>query len=115
MVRLFHLFADELSLGRKTSLFSSFSVTFLSFSYCYLSTCLILFTFRKTKGASQGRGPRAAGWFADYIDDQKSKSTETDIEMASHVLTGGIKGWVAGGQDFTTFMDEYVAEKWTDV
>ncbi|RYP78787.1 hypothetical protein DL769_003123 [Monosporascus sp. CRB-8-3] len=57
-------------------------------------------------GSSRGRGNRAAGWFADYIVDQG------DSEMQSVVLQGGIKGWVAAGEEYTKWMDGYDATKW---
>jgi arsenical-resistance protein 2 len=33
--------------------------------------------------------------------------------MQSVILKGGIKGWATAGEDFTAFMDGYVAEHWT--
>ncbi|KAI3318105.1 Rhodanese-like protein [Xylariaceae sp. AK1471] len=58
-------------------------------------------------GSSRGRGTRAASWFNDYIQEQG------DEDMKSVVLLGGIKGWVAAGEDYVKSMDGYVAEYWT--
>ncbi|KFA81523.1 hypothetical protein S40288_09045 [Stachybotrys chartarum IBT 40288] len=56
--------------------------------------------------SSRGRGTRAAGWFSDYIADQGN------AEMKSIVLQGGIKGWVAAGEEYTAYMDEYDPAQW---
>lgn len=32
--------------------------------------------------------------------------------MKSVVLLGGIKGWVAAGDEYTAYVDEYDAVKW---
>ncbi|KAJ5516888.1 hypothetical protein N7527_008448 [Penicillium freii] len=58
-------------------------------------------------GSSAGRGTRASGWFADYLEDQQ------DTEVKSLVLSGGIKGWAAAGPDYTSSMDGYDASVWT--
>ncbi|RAL17405.1 putative arsenate reductase (Arc2) [Aspergillus homomorphus CBS 101889] len=58
-------------------------------------------------GSSRGRGPRAAGWFADYLAEQR------DNRMESLVLEEGIKGWVAAGEEFTQWMTGYEELKWT--
>jgi arsenical-resistance protein 2 len=58
-------------------------------------------------GSSRGRGTRAAGWFNDYIQEQSDK------EMKSVILVGGIKGWATAGEDYAKSMDGYVAEYWT--
>jgi arsenical-resistance protein 2 len=58
------------------------------------------------KGSSQGRGTRAANWFAEHLEEQK------DREMESLILEGGIKGWAAAGYDYTQLMDEYDESKW---
>ncbi|KAJ6167921.1 hypothetical protein N7497_000764 [Penicillium chrysogenum] len=58
-------------------------------------------------GSSAGRGTRAAGWFADYLEDQQ------DTEVKSLVLSGGIKGWAAAGPEYTSLMTEYDASVWT--
>ncbi|KAH6634714.1 Rhodanese-like domain-containing protein [Chaetomium sp. MPI-SDFR-AT-0129] len=57
-------------------------------------------------GSSSGRGPRAAGWFADHLSDRG------DSEMQSLVLVGGIKGWALAGPEYTEWMDGYDAEVW---
>ncbi|KAK5654047.1 hypothetical protein OQA88_7725 [Cercophora sp. LCS_1] len=51
--------------------------------------------------SSRGRGPRAAGWFSDYLSDQG------DSDMQSLVLVDGIKGWATAGPEYTEWMDEY--------
>lgn len=58
-------------------------------------------------GSSAGRGTRAAGWFADYLADKE------DANIKSLVLTGGIKGWAAAGEEYTSLMDGYDAVHWT--
>ena len=58
-------------------------------------------------GSCHGRGPRAAGWFADYLADQRYEGAR------SMVLTGGIKGWANAGKDFVDLMDEYDAAVWS--
>ncbi|KAF4767228.1 hypothetical protein N7455_006852 [Penicillium solitum] len=58
-------------------------------------------------GSSAGRGTRASGWFADYLEDKE------DAEVKSLVLSGGIKGWAAAGPDYTSLMDGYDASVWT--
>ncbi|CAI7580772.1 unnamed protein product [Penicillium discolor] len=58
-------------------------------------------------GSSAGRGTRASGWFADYLEDKE------DTEVKSLVLSGGIKGWAAAGPDYTSLMDGYDASVWT--
>ncbi|GAB1199023.1 hypothetical protein APSETT444_008355 [Aspergillus pseudonomiae] len=57
-------------------------------------------------GSSAGRGTRAGGWFADYLQDQG------DTTLKSLVLEGGIKGWAAAGPEYTELMDEYDASFW---
>ncbi|KAL1967000.1 hypothetical protein VTN77DRAFT_3524 [Rasamsonia byssochlamydoides] len=58
-------------------------------------------------GSSRGRGPRAAGWFADYLEEQGNTS------LKSLVLEGGIKGWATAGEEYTELMDEYNAAVWS--
>ncbi|KAH7053390.1 Rhodanese-like domain-containing protein [Macrophomina phaseolina] len=57
-------------------------------------------------GSSNGRGPRCAGWFADYVSNQG------DAAMKSVVLEGGIKGWAKAGPEYVARMQEYDASKW---
>ncbi|KAK3672636.1 hypothetical protein LTR78_007448 [Recurvomyces mirabilis] len=57
-------------------------------------------------GSSVHRGYWAAGWFDDYLDEQK------DTTMQSLKLSGGIKDWVAGGDEYVACMQEYDALKW---
>lgn len=58
-------------------------------------------------GSSSGRGPRCAGWFADYI------AQKSDGQMTSLTLDGGIKGWVKAGDSYTQTMEGYDAGYWT--
>ncbi|KAJ5794061.1 hypothetical protein N7457_000660 [Penicillium paradoxum] len=58
-------------------------------------------------GSSGGRGTRAAGWFADYLEEKQ------DTVVKSLVLTGGIKGWAAAGLEYTALMDGYDASVWS--
>jgi len=57
-------------------------------------------------GSSRGRGPRAAAWFNDYINDKG------DSEMQSLVLTGGIKGWEGEKGEYVEQMQDYDESKW---
>ncbi|KAF2270722.1 hypothetical protein CC78DRAFT_550329 [Lojkania enalia] len=57
-------------------------------------------------GASNGRGPRCSGWFADYLAEKG------DTIMQSLTLAGGIKGWVKGGENYIENMDAYEAKYW---
>jgi arsenical-resistance protein 2 len=56
--------------------------------------------------SSRGRGPRSAAWFADYLRDQN------DCDIESLVLAGGIKGWVAGGKDYTKYVQNFEPSMW---
>lgn len=57
-------------------------------------------------GSSGGRGTRAAGWFRDLLDDREISG------ITSAILLGGIKGWAQAGEEYTSLMDEYVAQAW---
>ena len=57
-------------------------------------------------GSSRGRGSRAAGWFADLIEDEKLEG------VRSVSLEGGIKAWAASGEDYTEMMSEYDEMVW---
>ncbi|KAK6540209.1 hypothetical protein TWF694_009026 [Orbilia ellipsospora] len=57
-------------------------------------------------GSCGGRGPRAAGWFADHIEDVG------DVGMKSMILEGGIKGWVKGGSEYTECVEGYIESAW---
>ncbi|KAK2882418.1 hypothetical protein FQN49_000370 [Arthroderma sp. PD_2] len=57
-------------------------------------------------GSCNGRGPRAAGWFADYLQERE----ENDIQIL--ILDGGIKGWVKAGGEYVARMDGYDAAAW---
>ncbi|KAL4749182.1 hypothetical protein BDW72DRAFT_214312 [Aspergillus terricola var. indicus] len=59
-------------------------------------------------GSSQGRGTRAAGWFADYLRQQGVEESETK----SWKLEGGIKGWARDGEDYTALMEGYDRAVW---
>lgn len=58
--------------------------------------------------SSRGRGPRAAGWFSDYIVDSG------DEVMESLILVGGIKGWATAGGEFLEWMDGYDTAAWSN-
>jgi arsenical-resistance protein 2 len=62
-------------------------------------------TYYRT-GSSRGRGNRAAAWFADHIKEQ------SDENMQSLALEGGIKGWVAEKGQFLQYMQEYDETCW---
>lgn len=52
-------------------------------------------------GSCHGRGPRAAGWMQDYLDEVGEK------DIKSLYLEGGIKGWVkAYGSKGMDYFDE---------
>lgn len=57
--------------------------------------------------SSRGRGPRAAGWFKDYLDEQG------DSHMESVILSEGIAGWAKAGGEFAEWMDQYDATVWS--
>ena len=59
-------------------------------------------------GSSQGRGTRAAGWFADYLRQQGVEESETK----SWKLEGGIKGLVRDGEKYTALMEGYDGAVW---
>lgn len=58
-------------------------------------------------GSSQGRGPRCAGWFQDYVLDIGRFGKKSTMEV--RVLKGGIKGWVKEfeGSMMEGFEEEY--------
>jgi 3-mercaptopyruvate sulfurtransferase SseA len=62
-------------------------------------------------GSSNGRGPRCAGWFAEYV---ATRCQEAGVPVSPEVfiLEGGIKGWVAGGEQYTLHMDDYQPNYW---
>ncbi|KAH7123879.1 Rhodanese-like domain-containing protein [Dendryphion nanum] len=51
-------------------------------------------------------GARSAKWFADFLHDKEDTSIE------SYILEGGIKGWVAAGDEYIKAIDGYEADKW---
>lgn len=65
--------------------------------------------------SSNGRGPRAAGWFADLLNEKVNGGSKGENEMESLILDGGIKGWALGGDDFVQMMDGYVETNWTSM
>ncbi|KAF1991955.1 hypothetical protein K402DRAFT_416454 [Aulographum hederae CBS 113979] len=56
-------------------------------------------------GSSRGSGNRAAGWFQDLLTEKGDNNN-----IASLVLVGGIAGWIKGGAEYTTLVDEYDPE-----
>ncbi|KAH6895006.1 arsenite S-adenosylmethyltransferase [Coprinopsis sp. MPI-PUGE-AT-0042] len=52
-------------------------------------------------GSSNGRGPRCAGWYQDYLDDKGEEAAGTK----AYVLQGGIKAWLAKFQDKEELVD----------
>ncbi|KAJ9619885.1 hypothetical protein H2203_008159 [Taxawa tesnikishii (nom. ined.)] len=62
-----------------------------------------------TCGSSNGRGPRCAGWFLDYI----RSIGEEDMQVMT--LEGGIKGWVKAGPQYTRLMDGYKEDYWQEL
>lgn len=59
-------------------------------------------------GSSRGRGPRAAGWFADCVAEKG------DGGMRSCVLEEGIKGWADAGEEYVERMDGYCEDVWRE-
>ncbi|KAF2687104.1 Rhodanese-like protein [Lentithecium fluviatile CBS 122367] len=80
--------------------------------YPMISTLYTLFKAAGVKkivwycSSSKGRGNRAAGWFADYIE------VKGDTEMTSFALAEGVKGWAKAGGEFVEWMDEYDEKHW---
>ncbi|KAH0282617.1 hypothetical protein KCU62_g9604, partial [Aureobasidium sp. EXF-3399] len=62
-----------------------------------------------TCGSSNGRAPRCAAWFKEFIEQAG------DEQMQSMVLEGGVKGWVKSGPQFTRLMDGYKESYWQDL
>jgi hypothetical protein len=65
-------------------------------------------------GSSNGRGPRCAGWFADYVAARNEAEgiPETMHEPRVYTLEGGIKGWIAGGPSYRALIDNYDESYW---
>ncbi|KAF2132540.1 Rhodanese-like protein [Dothidotthia symphoricarpi CBS 119687] len=57
-------------------------------------------------GSSSGRGPRCAGWFADYIAEKGGEGVQ------ALTLEGGIKGWIKAGEPYTQHVDGFEPEYW---
>lgn len=64
-------------------------------------------------GSSNGRAPRCAGWFADYVAHRAAAEGHANFESPEvFTLEGGIKGWIAGGPPYTAFVDGFVPDYW---
>ncbi|KAF2719902.1 hypothetical protein K431DRAFT_227603 [Polychaeton citri CBS 116435] len=63
-----------------------------------------------TCGSSNGRAPRCAAWFLDFV-----RNVAGDTDMQVMVLEGGIKGWVKSGPQFTQLMDGFKEEHWKEI
>lgn len=57
-------------------------------------------------GSSCGRGPKGATLSSEYARQQAVSSPR------GVVLTGGIKGWAAGGKEYVDLMDGYEPQTW---
>ena len=76
--------------------------------YCGES-CLAAIRFASERwdtGSSRGRGPRAAGWFDDLIQEAGVKGVQ------SLVLEGGIKEWATAGPAYTKMMHGHDEAVW---
>jgi arsenical-resistance protein 2 len=62
-------------------------------------------------GSCGSRGPRCAGWFKDYVADMAVKACEP-AKIEVFALEGGIKGWVAAGDQYLRCMDGFKPEHW---
>lgn len=69
-----------------------------------------LYEAKVTLGSSNGRAPRCAAWFLEFV-----REVAADNDMQVMVLEGGVKGWVKAGPQFTNLMDGYKAEYWKDL
>ncbi|KAF1809664.1 Rhodanese-like protein [Eremomyces bilateralis CBS 781.70] len=65
-------------------------------------------------GSCGSRGPRAAGWFADYVA-QRAQEDGIPESIKVYTLEGGIKGWVKGGPEYIQFMDAFEPTYWKPV
>ncbi|KIX01134.1 uncharacterized protein Z518_10200 [Rhinocladiella mackenziei CBS 650.93] len=67
-------------------------------------------------GSSRGRGTRAAGWLADFIEEHLPSAPTSGDEapwvVKSAILQGGIKAWVAGGEEYVSWMDGFEENVW---
>lgn len=65
-------------------------------------------------GSSNGRGPRCAAWFKDYVAARAEAEgiPENMAEPQVYTLEGGIKGWVAGGPPYRAVVDGYDEAYW---
>lgn len=64
-----------------------------------------IFVHADSTGSSQHRGPQAAGWFVDYLEEKGDEGKG----MESLVLEGGFNGWVSAGEEYVRLVDEYEA------
>ncbi|GAB7354141.1 hypothetical protein MBLNU459_g4701t1 [Dothideomycetes sp. NU459] len=62
-----------------------------------------------TCGSSNGRGPRCASWFLEYI------RSAGDDNMQCLTLEGGVKGWVKAGPPYIRLMDGYKEDYWREL
>ncbi|ODQ66217.1 hypothetical protein NADFUDRAFT_69465 [Nadsonia fulvescens var. elongata DSM 6958] len=51
--------------------------------------------------SSRDRAIRTAGWFQDFIQEHNL------INLEVVILTGGIRGWIAGGEKYTNLMEGF--------
>lgn len=68
-----------------------------------LHSCYLI---RDKIDACHGRGPRSAGWFADYLEQVGEQ------EISSYILEGGIKGFALAGSEYVEWLNEYNEEVW---
>lgn len=72
-----------------------------------LYKCIGMLRFTENFSASSnGRGPRAEGWFSDYLQERREE------HMQNLVLVGGIKGRVREGREYVKLMDGLEAAVW---
>lgn len=96
------------------SIFSSVNLPAQSL-YPSIPYLLNLFTAAGVKyivsycGASRGRGPRCAAWFADGI-----KEHNLSEQIESFVLEGGIKGWIRTGRELIVHGRQERGQKFLD-
>src|ERR1700761_9123639 len=60
---------------------------------------------------SNSRAAPCAAMFADYVNARSAQEGTPPLTQV-FVLEGGLKGWVAGGENYITFMDAYVPSYW---
>lgn len=77
-----------------------------TFSFLFLRPGYLVGWILICAGSSCGRGPKGATLFSDYARQQGVSSPR------GVVLTGGIKGWVASGEEYVDLMDGYESQTW---